>query len=154
MQHFVSIQNRSLIDSVEVDTYTIEPLGKLKLSYDRYFDLSLENKLEDMNLEVVFPILDIKSISVKDFGAAGDGVTDDTKAFDKAVSFLSAYGGGIINVPIGVYLIGPLDMKANIYLYGESKMDSVLKFIGMGASILSFCGANGGCSRLRIVGNG
>lgn len=41
----------------------------------------------------------------KDFGAKGDGVTDDFPAFDKAVTTLKALGGkpAILRIPAGIY---------------------------------------------------
>ncbi|MEF3311871.1 glycosyl hydrolase family 28-related protein [Paenibacillus sp. GYB004] len=44
-----------------------------------------------------------ESVSVKDFGAAGDGVTDDTAAFQAAAG--SLVKGGILTIPPGTYLI-------------------------------------------------
>ena len=43
-----------------------------------------------------------ETVSVKDFGAVGDGVTDDTAAFQLAVNFLPAEGGDLL-VPFGSY---------------------------------------------------
>ncbi len=45
-----------------------------------------------------------ETVSVKDFGAVGDGVTDDAAAFQKAVDAVSSIGG-IILVPDGDYVI-------------------------------------------------
>jgi len=42
--------------------------------------------------------------TVKDFGAAGDGVTDDTLAIQTAINWLSNNGGGTLHIPEGVYL--------------------------------------------------
>lgn len=50
--------------------------------------------------------------SVKDFGAYGDGVHDDTAAINAAISFAYAAGGGTVYVPIGAYLV-----SGNIVLY-------------------------------------
>jgi hypothetical protein len=43
-------------------------------------------------------------VSVKDFGAVGDGVTNDTAAFQAAWSAIQATGGTIV-IPTGVYLL-------------------------------------------------
>jgi len=46
-----------------------------------------------------------ESVSVKDFGAVGDGVTDDTTAIQNAFTAVSTAGGGAIYFPLGTYLI-------------------------------------------------
>lgn len=43
--------------------------------------------------------------SVKDYGAVGDGVTDDTAAFQAALDEVGAQGGGIVYAPRGNYLV-------------------------------------------------
>ncbi|MBQ9776722.1 MAG: hypothetical protein IJW17_11885, partial [Lentisphaeria bacterium] len=47
--------------------------------------------------------------SVKDFGAKGDGKTDDGPAFRKAIAAASAMGGkpAVIKIPAGRYFIKP-----------------------------------------------
>lgn len=46
------------------------------------------------------------AVSVKDFGAVGDGVTNDTDAFYKASSAIAAAGGGRLTIPSGTYIVG------------------------------------------------
>ncbi|MCW3657851.1 glycosyl hydrolase family 28-related protein [Burkholderia cenocepacia] len=44
-------------------------------------------------------------VSVKDFGAKGDGVTDDAAAINAAIATLGTQGGGDLYFPKGTYLI-------------------------------------------------
>ena len=45
-------------------------------------------------------------LSLADFGAVGDGITDDSEALQEALEALSNAGGGILQVPSGHYLLG------------------------------------------------
>lgn len=62
--------------------------------------------------------------NVKDYGAKGDGVTDDTEAIQRASDVCRNAGGGRVYVPRGTYLI-----SAPIVLYGNSQ------FIGDGQDV-------------------
>lgn len=70
-----------------------------------------------------------ESVSVKDFGAVGDGVTDDTAAIQAAIASVNATGGTVL-FPVGTYLItGTLNIQANgIILQGKSTTGSKLLF--------------------------
>jgi len=46
-----------------------------------------------------------QTVSVKDFGAVGDGTTDDTNAIQAAINAVSAAGGGTVYIPAGTYKI-------------------------------------------------
>jgi Pectate lyase superfamily protein len=48
---------------------------------------------------------DLTVISVRDFGATGDGVTDDRPAIQAAIGALAAKHGGTLRVPRGTYLL-------------------------------------------------
>ncbi|MBC7326568.1 hypothetical protein H5T87_00435 [bacterium] len=57
--------------------------------------------------------------NVKDFGAKGDGTTDDTKAFQAALDACGEAGGGIVFAPTGNYLIkGHLSIPPYVTLEG------------------------------------
>lgn len=52
-------------------------------------------------------------VSVKDFGAVGDGVTDDTAAIQAAIDAVVTAGGGKVFVPRGKYLVSStIDLAA------------------------------------------
>lgn len=83
-----------------------------------------------------------ETISVKDFGAVGDGVTDDLAAFNAAIAaitnnaaFSPYVGGNTILIPQGTYyLSGRLNISKQIILTGVTTPDgnawsgSILKF--------------------------
>lgn len=56
-------------------------------------------------------------VNVRSMGAAGDGITDDTKAFQRAIDIVAAHGGGTVWVPPGTYSINAdtsVYLKSNI----------------------------------------
>jgi polygalacturonase len=46
----------------------------------------------------------LKPVNVRDFGAKGDGVTDDTQALQVAIDHAARFGG-IVVFPPGTYVI-------------------------------------------------
>ncbi len=74
------------------------------------------------------------TINVKDYGAKGNGKTDDTRAFQNAVDVLKRNKGGTLTVPKGNYPI------------------SFLKFFGQEYSNISIVGNNANILQL-ITGN-
>lgn len=74
------------------------------------------------------PIFTERSVKVSDYGTVGDGIMDDTLAFQKAINYISQTGGGTVNVKPGTYLINPdisINMKNNVQL--SLSDDAVLK---------------------------
>lgn len=56
-------------------------------------------------------------VSVKDFGAVGNGVMKDTKALQAAIDHVSHEGGGMVTVPEGTYLCGSIWLRSNVELH-------------------------------------
>ena len=69
-----------------------------------------------------------REINVKtDFGAKGDGLTDDLAAINAAISAVSADGGGTLYFPIGVYGISSkIILKRGVRLKGAGMSDYTL----------------------------
>lgn len=64
-------------------------------------------------------------INVTDFGAKGDGVSDDTDAIQAAVD--SAENGGIVEIPRGTYLVRGVKIKKHgITITGEARFGTRL----------------------------
>lgn len=68
--------------------------------------------------------------NVRDFGAKGDGQSDDTAAFREAIGKAKAAGGGAVFVPAGEYMLsGVLALDApGLVLRGAGADKSVLHF--------------------------
>ena len=64
--------------------------------------------------------LDGYGLSVKAFGAKGDGVTDDTAAIQAAINACSAAGGGTVLFPPATYAVntGPLSIPNGVRFWG------------------------------------
>jgi hypothetical protein len=60
-----------------------------------------------------------RGYNVKDYGARGDGVADDTGAIQKTVDRLYAQGGGVLLVPAGTYLVTSVNLREGITYQGE-----------------------------------
>jgi hypothetical protein len=68
--------------------------------------------------------------SVLDFGAKGDGKTDDTTAFQKAMDAVAAAGGGVVYAPHGNYFFaGHLSVPKAVTLKGV--WESVPSHVGI-----------------------
>ena len=59
--------------------------------------------LYDVNGNVINPMEGM--INVKDYGAVGDGTTDDTTAIQSALDAVDTLGGGLVFFPTGSYII-------------------------------------------------
>ena len=65
--------------------------------------------------------------NVKDYGAKGDGETDDAKAIQEAIDAANTAGGGVVLVPAGIYIVGTtLVIENNITVAGQGEA-SVIK---------------------------
>lgn len=58
---------------------------------------------------------DATTYNVMNYGAEGDGVTDDAAAVQKAIDECSANGGGQVIFPAGkTFMTGPVELKSNV----------------------------------------
>ena len=67
-----------------------------------------------------------RTFDLNKFGAKGDGRTDCTLAFRRAINECTKAGGGKVVVPPGTYLTGAIHLKSNVNL--EITKDATIKF--------------------------
>ncbi|MFC4211965.1 glycoside hydrolase family 28 protein [Pedobacter lithocola] len=64
--------------------------------------------------------------SIVTFGAKGDGITLNTTIINNAIAKVSEKGGGVVLIPSGLWLTGPIELKSNVNLH--LKRDAILQF--------------------------
>jgi len=66
--------------------------------------------------KILIPTFPEKTLNVKDFGATGDGQTNDTLAVNEAIARCSREGGGTIHFPAGKYMVASVHLMSNTRL--------------------------------------
>lgn len=98
-----------------------------------------------------------ETVSVKDFGAVGDGMTDDTAAIQAAITKASVTNGAKVFLPVGIYKVTGLTVPTGVWLIGESSTP-----IGPGTCIIpasaavtrmiAMTGTDAGLENLLLLG--
>ncbi|HEX6849203.1 MAG TPA: glycoside hydrolase family 28 protein, partial [Chitinophagaceae bacterium] len=63
------------------------------------------------------PVFRKDTVTIKKYGAVADGNTLNTKSINGAIDALSKKGGGVVLIPPGLWLTGPIVLKNNINLH-------------------------------------
>ncbi len=83
-------------------------------------------KQRSMLPEIERPVFKKDTFNIKDYGAVGDGVTLNTESINRAIKECSQAGGGVVLVPQGFWLTGPVELQSNVNL--SIKRDAILQF--------------------------
>lgn len=115
------INGDSIINKADVGLSDVDNTSDINKPISTLAQAALDTKVSKN--ELVF--------NVKDFGAMGDGVTDDTTALNTAIASAHTAGGGIVFLPAGVYnivsSIGRSGGVANIRLTGSGHQASTIR---------------------------
>lgn len=82
------------------------------------FDVYYEN-MPFETVPVQRPVFPDYNVSVVEYGAVGDGITDNTDAINRAITEVSQRGGGRVVIPAGVWFSGAIEIKSNVNLHAE-----------------------------------
>jgi polygalacturonase len=66
------------------------------------------------NVRPALPAIPDRTFTLADFGGVGDGQTDNTAAFKKAIAAVQQAGGGKLVVPAGIYPTLPFTLCSNL----------------------------------------
>jgi polygalacturonase len=73
------------------------------------------------------PIIHNSIFNIKDYGAVSDNSTDNTIAIQEAINAATKAGGGIVVIPAGDYLAGPLQFASSLNLHLDA--GATLRFL-------------------------
>jgi polygalacturonase len=59
----------------------------------------------------------IDTISIVKYGAKNDGITLNTNSINQAITACNQAGGGVVVIPEGLWLTGPIELKSNVNLH-------------------------------------
>jgi hypothetical protein len=99
-----------------------------------------------------------ETVSVKDFGATGNGTTDDSVAIRAAIAAVTTNGGEVY-FPAGTYLVTAASgdtsntaiyVPANVRIYGASQRGTLIIPGANNTVCFRFTGLNGGIENLQI----
>jgi polygalacturonase len=76
--------------------------------------------------EIKQPTFRPDTFNIVRFGAIGDGNTLNTKSINEAIIACNKKGGGVVLIPAGYWLTGPVELKSNVNLHLEK--NALLQF--------------------------
>jgi len=74
----------------------------------------------DNSLTFAPPAIPCAVFKITDYGAQGNGTTKNTDAIARTIAAATAAGGGVVDVPAGTWLTGPIHLASRIELHLEA----------------------------------
>lgn len=101
--------------------------SKIALACICLFSVSASMAQQKPSMPVIQQVnIKADTTSIVSFGAKGDGVSLNTESINKAIAAVSQKGGGVVLIPGGLWLTGPIELKSNVNLH--LKRDALLQF--------------------------
>lgn len=67
--------------------------------------------------KIAQPVFRKDTLTILAYGAKPDGITLNTKSINAAILACSQKGGGVVLVPAGLWMTGPVELKSNVNLH-------------------------------------
>ena len=67
--------------------------------------------------EVQTPVFKADTFNIAKYGAINDGITLNTSSINRAIEDCSNKGGGVVLIPRGFWVTGPIELKSNVNLH-------------------------------------
>jgi len=101
--------------------------SKIALTCILLLSAGFANAQQKISLPIIQQVkIKADTTSIVSFGAKGDGVSLNTESINKAIAAVSQKGGGVVLIPGGLWLTGPIELKSNVNLH--LKRDALLQF--------------------------
>ncbi|WDM22651.1 glycosyl hydrolase family 28-related protein [Paenibacillus polymyxa] len=116
-------------DATDTTSGLLSPAEKIAIEQHSIDISNIEENIDDLKVEITTYVKKNSLIlNVMDFGAKGDGITDDTLSIQTAINYCAQMGGGIVYLPPGTYLISStLQIKSsNVTLCGSGHASRIL----------------------------
>jgi polygalacturonase len=81
---------------------------------------------QGVRTQVKLPVFKKDSFYINRYGAKPDGLTLNTKSIKSAIEACNKKGGGVVVIPAGLWLTGPVELLSNVNLH--LKKNAVLQF--------------------------
>lgn len=139
---------------------SFQSLQQYVTNYFSNLDLTQEvsDKLDTMASDgdlaaVIAPLINQFYYNVKDFGAKGDGVTDDSDAIQAAIDAAAAAGGGIVGIPSSSdpFIYSRIMVKDNVTLQGFGGILKLRDNVCIDNTVAYYTLSNLGCNNGRFV---
>ncbi|SHN39561.1 glycosyl hydrolase family 28 protein [Chitinophaga sp. CF418] len=123
--HYTTLPN-GVTDNTHFNTYGATLVAGLVAREIRDKHIGLEKYLEQTAFEgkyrfelpeIYEPHFRRDTLNIVAFGAKADGITLNSKSINDAITACNNKGGGVVMVPSGLWLTGPVVLKSNVNLY-------------------------------------
>ena len=66
------------------------------------------------------PQIPYQTFNVENYGASGDGIVTNTESIQAAINAAGAAGGGMVHIPAGTFLCGPIHLASQVNLHMDA----------------------------------